>query len=353
MLAGNINYDSALLTPEFAGLVSTVRDDVRILLIETDGRLQALLALHKRRGGLARPLGAPFSDYSGPVAHLGINVKLAEMLSIAGISAYESATTLSSRPQSHDAENLPGHEDSHVIRPDRLTGTQFLERQRALHPKRFKNFRRLHSQFEREVGPLEFQFGRPSARELTKLLELKSQQFRESGYVDLTEATEPVALLSAVAGSKHAFMTSLTTNGTFVSGHFGFRCGKLFHPWISAFDPQWSAYSPGILLLLNVLRSWDAMNLDTYDLAAGHDHYKKYFANAARPSRHTFVSAENLAGLNRKLRRDIWTVIGADQEGTLAGRLKRRMDHIAASELGMLDRINEFGKAVMARATAR
>lgn len=353
LLAENTDFDSALLTPEFAALVSTVRDDARILLIERAGRLQALLAMHKRPGGVARPLGAPFSDYSGPLVRKGVDIDLSRMLSLARVPAYESATTLSVRPREEDAKCFLGQEDSHIIRPAHQSGPELLEQQRALHPKRFKNFRRLHSQFEREVGPLKFRFGRPSVDELTTLLNFKSQQFLASGYVDLTQATEPVALLSAVAGSEHSFIAALTSDGAFVSGHFGFKCGKQFHPWISAFDPQWSAYSPGILLLLDILHHWDAMDLDTYDLAGGHEHYKKYFANASRPSRHTFIAADNLAGLNRKVRHELWKSLGAFRQGTITGRLKRRMDHIATSELGIIDRFREFSKAAMTRATAR
>lgn len=352
LLAQDEAYDSALLTPEFAGLVSSIRDDVRILLLHNGNLLEGILAFHKRPGGLARPLGAPFSDYSGPVIRNGSHIKLTDLLSLAGVPAFESAAMVgTARSAARDDETSP--DDSHIIRPAPLTGEQFLEQQRSLHAKRFKNFRRLHKQFEREIGPLKFNWGRPSSNELETLLALKSDQFLESGYVDLTQATESRALLSAVASSEHAFMTSLTLDDTLVSAHFGFKCGKRFHPWISAYDPQWSSYSPGILLLLDVLKHWEALGVETYDLAGGHDHYKKYFANAARPNREVFAASGTLAGWHRKLRHGFWIAAGANREGSIAGRLKRRMDQIAACEISTTDRLREFTRAVISRTVSR
>ncbi|WP_084399977.1 GNAT family N-acetyltransferase [Henriciella aquimarina] len=349
-------YDSALLQPEFAYLVACVRDDVRIALYETNERLDAVLAIHLRPDGLARPLGAPFSDYSGPVFHPSSQLVLPDMLSAAGIAAYDAPATpdpWSRIDPPADMLEQPESEDSHVIRLNGVSPATLLETQRAAHPKRFKNFRRLASQIQRDIGELQLSWGRPDETTLETLLAFKSEQYRASGYVDLTTATQSRRLLQAVATSEHGFCLSLKVKDTLVSGHFGVKVGTAFHPWIAAFNPAFGHYSPGNLLLLNALQSLDRMGIETYDLANGHDHYKKYFANASRPAKPVFATGHGLRAWRHTLNRKVWKLAGANAPFSLTARLKRRMDQIAVSEFAVLPRLHAFGYALMSRTLLR
>ncbi|MEM5517659.1 GNAT family N-acetyltransferase [Henriciella sp. AS95] len=340
-------YDSALLMPEFGAVISQIRDDVRIAIISQGKRFVAVLPVHLRPGGLARPLGAPFSDYSGPIISPSADLNLEDILNLTGLPAFESATSVTPYPDPTTGDTALEH---HVIRPGDMTADEYIESRRQKHAKRFKNFRRLAKQFEREVGPLQLEWGRPSNSFLTQLFQIKSRQFAESGYLDITSSRESRRILDAVAASEYGFCISLWSGDELVSGHFGFRAGDSFHPWIAAFEPKWAPYSPGNLLLLNVLKHWDEMGLDCYDLATGHDHYKKYFANSARPTTTVFATGDGFQAQHRKLWHDLWVRAGAMKDGSLTGRLKRRMDQIAASEFNSVARMVHFLDAVKARA---
>lgn len=350
------DYDSALLSPEFSETISRIRTDARIVLARTDGVIYAILPVHLRPDGLARPMGAPFCDYSGPLLRQNSSISPLEFIREAGIAAF--ATPAMPDPWDSLSADNPRQDDgnngNHVIRTGEIEeNTTLLENQRAKHPKRFKNFRRLRNQIEREVGPLRYEWGRPSRDALNQLLKYKQEQYRQSGLVDLTSATEPARIIDAVASSPYAFQTTLWLGDTLLSGHFGIRTSGSFHPWIAAFCPDYSQYSPGNLLLLHVLETMDEMGLETYDLANGHDHYKKYFANATRHSNPIFMVGTGVRAWRQAANRYAWHLVGADSPASITGRLRRRMEHIAVSEFRALPRIREFFYAIAARAILR
>lgn len=345
------DYDSALLTPEFACVIASVRTDVRIVTLRQDGLLKAILPIHLRPDGLARPLGTPFADYSGPILAHDFDIPVAAILQGAGLAAFSSPAVPDPWSRAHTREPADVNRKllSHVIRQPANESTDILEIQRQAHAKRFKNFRRLRNQLERESGSLHFDWGRPDPSRLEALFDFKQRQFRDSGLVDLTSARQSRELLDAVAASPYAFMTAIQTKNGLVSGHFGVRVDASFHPWIAAFNPAFSHFSPGNLLLLYVLEHMRDMGLGTYDLADGHDHYKKYFANDLREAWPIFETAPGLSGLRHRIDRSLWQLAGADAEHSVAGRLKRRMDQIAVSEFGALSRISQFAYALRAR----
>lgn len=358
LCAGHPDYQSPLLGPEFTYVLACVRSDVRIALYEQDETLKAVLAIHLRPDGLARPLGAPFSDYSGPVTSPDFSLSLDEMLSAAGIAAYEANNFVDPWQRNvpeefRDHTNVDTELPSHVIRPDGLSPEAYIEQRRAAHPKRFKNFRRLASQIERDAGKLRLEWGPVDGDRLKQLLAYKSEQFRRSGLIDLTVAPESKRILEAVACSAYSFWVTLWIGDTLVSGHFGIKAGTGFHPWISSFNPAYGAYSPGILLIMKVLEAMPEMGLETYDLSNGHDHYKKYFANASRPTVPVFARGQGLDSWRQFINHRIWSVAGARDQDSLAARLKRRIDQIAVSELRPAHRISAFGYALLAHSRRR
>lgn len=351
------DFQSALLSPEFAYVLACIRKDVRIALFMQEEELKAVLAVHLRPDGFARPLGAPFADYSGPLTTTDFDWPIAKMLATAGIAAYESDTVVD--PWGHQSGTAnggvatPDEQNGHVIRPGAQSADAFLEARRAAYPKRFKNFRRLANQLTRDAGEPRLDWGRPDPATLCQLFAFKSEQFRQSGLVDLTAAKQSRQILEAVADSDYGFCVTLWVGETLIAGHFGLRVGESFHPWVAAFNPAYAAYSPGNLLILKLLSRLPETGLTSYDLAFGHDHYKKYFSNASRPTVPVFATGRGLRSWRQAFNHGLWAIAGAGREATLAARLKRRLDQIAASDFRPLHRVHGFAYAVLARALLR
>ena len=63
--------ESPYFCPEFTRLVGSVRDDVRIVVIENDGRPVGFFPHQRAPWGRGKPVGGPLSDYHGVIAAPG------------------------------------------------------------------------------------------------------------------------------------------------------------------------------------------------------------------------------------------------------------------------------------------
>lgn len=358
LCASSREWQSPLLSPQFAILIGETRNDVQCALVWQDDKLVAAMAVHIRPGGLARPVGAPFDDYSGPVIAAGVDLSPDDLVKGCGLHAYRAhaaaVPTLSLTSQPNGASGYLIQ-----LKPGQ-TGAQYLEERRVLHPKRMKNFRRLARKFETDLGDLQLRWGAPHPDRLAELLSWKSIQFRESGLIDLTTATHSKRVLDKIAshpsvepGELGGFVVELLSNDKLVAAHFGVRLGKYFHPWMAAYDPKYAMYAPGILLLYRIIEQLDDIGLDTYDLADGSDHYKKYFAAPVRQTRILELSSGTTRGNLQMAGSKTWSLIGAKRPHSPADRLKRRLDQISICEPGVFVRTGQVMSAVKNRAFAR
>lgn len=347
---------SPLLGPEFAALVAGEREDVRILTARRGGALVGLLAVHKRPFGHARPIGAPFCDYCGPLLAPGKSLSLPDMLAAGGLSSYHAPAAVVPPERLGDV-SVQAEDHAFVIRLDGRAPEAYIETFRARHAKRHKNFRRLLRQLERgQDGELKLAWGVPEADNLATLLAWKSAQFRGDGLLDVTAAPNSARLLKAAAALEPAdsnglqgFMISLTLGNTLLAGHFGVRRGEQFHPWIAAYNPDHGEHAPGILLIYKAIAMMDEMGLQSIDLSGGHDHYKKYFAAPLKPTWNIRAHAQGVRSGAGTLQRAAWRLAGAGRENAIAARLRRRLDHIAACEPALTGRVGQFVTALRKR----
>jgi CelD/BcsL family acetyltransferase involved in cellulose biosynthesis len=345
--AAHPEYDTPLLSPAFAQTIGRSLGDARVALIEDADGLAAAFAFHARPDGLGRPIGAPFCDYSGPVVRAGLRLTLREIVAMAGLGGYRTSSLLD--PWNCFENERTGGTGSRLVRLEGQPPADYLEQRRAEYPKRFKNFRRLESQMGRDGYQLQLTWGPLDERLKAALYDFKSQQYRLSGLVDLISAPKARDLLDIVAADPAGFQAGLWAGDTLVSADFGFREGTAFHPWIAAFNPAFSQYSPGNLLQKQVIEQMANMGLRSYDLAEGHDHYKKYFTNSGRVIYSADIAVAGWRGLPLAAQAGLWRTLGADKDGSAAGRLKRRIDQAALSFDKTGDRLADLWTAVRKR----
>lgn len=343
-------YDSPLLRPAFARMVAQQRKDAEVAVYRRGGRDVGFFPFHRRPGRFGRPIGGPFSDLHGPVLAEDAAVTADGLLRGAGLKAYSYKGLVD--PFGVFASGREGREGSHRIVLEDTPGA-YLEDRRAAHAKSFKNYRRLESKIEREQGELALIAGDLSAAHFEALLAFKHDQYRRTGAHDVLANPDNADILrrafAARGGDFSGLMLTLTLNGTPVSGHFGVREGDSFHPWIAAYDAAFAAYSPGILIMHRAIAAMPALGLKHYELGAGHDHYKKYFAAEMRPLDKGIARIDgakpSLAG----------AALGAlEAHGTAAvsraaARLRRGADHIAVAETGWRRRAGAISSAILHR----
>ncbi len=324
------DYASPILGPDFACLVGKVRSDARVAVF--DGA-KGFFAYHSRPGRFARPIGGPFADYAGPVVSAELGGRLPDLLAAAGLRVCQFAGRVDPWTAKTIEAPLSTPKYGLVVDLQGRASDDFLEARRALHPKRFKNFRRLENHFQREQGRADLVFGHPTHAGLEQIFAWKSAQMRRTGLVDVVRSSEGRRILRAAIDAEgpylQAFWVALKLNGDLVAGHFGVAANGVFHPWIAAFNPNYAPWSPGNLLLRRAIQAMPEMGLTRYDLATGHDHYKKYYANHCAP---VWSGAVWAAGARPRLR----------MRTPGAGRLSQ----IALCELGLGSRVLETVRSV-------
>ena len=68
-----------------------------------------------------------------------------------------------------------------------------------------------------------------------------------------------------------------------MAAHFSMRSSNVWHYWFPAFDPQFQIYSPGVLLLLEMIAGAPKLGIKTIDFGKGDQDYKLRFANRKVP----------------------------------------------------------------------
>jgi CelD/BcsL family acetyltransferase involved in cellulose biosynthesis len=77
----------------------------------------------------------------------------------------------------------------------------------------------------------------------------------------------------------------LEVDGAAVAAWYGWRVGGRFSYYQAGFDPAWSRYSVGFLLLAETVREAIAEGAAEYDLLLGNEAFKARFANGKRLGR--------------------------------------------------------------------
>jgi CelD/BcsL family acetyltransferase involved in cellulose biosynthesis len=333
-------FRSPLTGPDFARAVARVRQDAAVAVLRDGGELVGFFAHHRRPGGVARPIGAPFSDRHAVITAADPGFSGPELLAAAGLDAFRFTGLLDparlfgeAGPASHcHLVELDGPPEAH------------LEAVRAASPKKFKNYRRLEHKLEREVGELVLIGPDPSQDAFELLLAWKREQLYRTGLLDFLRSDWTRLLMEQLFhtrdGELQGMLLTLRAGGRVVAGHFGVRQGAAFHPWIAATDPGLAHYSPGHVFLQRAIRAMPDLGLRTYDLSSGHDHYKAQYANLQVPIGEGVAFAPR-AGLDARAPSVIAAAVraAAGPCGEAVGRAGRRLEQIAAVELTLPGRM--------------
>jgi CelD/BcsL family acetyltransferase involved in cellulose biosynthesis len=341
-------FQSPLLGPDFAETVAEVRSDTAVAVWRRGGQTIGFLAHHRRHAGLARPIGAPWSDYHALITAPGETLDAEAALRAAGISAFRFSGLLDPHGL-FDGATAADVETYRIAFQD--SGEAYWETLRALSPKRFKNLRRLEHKLERELGaPVLARDTNAPAFE--QLLAWKRDQFRRTGLHDVLNPSWSHLLMQRLfrkrSGALQGLLLTLRVDGKPIAGHFGVREGEAFHPWIAAFDPALAAYSPGQTFISEAIRAMPRLGVSSYDLAAGSDHYKAPFASEVGTARVGMLRSRSAGPITFDRAADFAGAAFGPAGATAVRRLGRRVDHIAETELTLGGRMQGLAAAIAA-----
>ena len=331
MQAAHEVFHSPYFCPEFTLAVAEVRPDVRIVVIECDGRPVGFFPHQRSTWGRGRPVGGPLSDYHGVIAAPGADWSVRELMRAARLSvwpfdhlvgdperftAYQSAS--SSSPQIDVREGYVAY-----VKGRREAGSDYIPKTEGLARK-----------LGREVGELRFTFNDTTEEALAQLLAWKREQYLRAKTTNVFGRPWTGQLLRNIAATQTpefaGVCSVLWAGGRIVASHMGMRSRTSLHYWFPAYDPELAKFSTGIILLLRMAEVAAEIGLHTVDLGKGDSQYKQ-----------RLMTGEAALGEGQVCLPSVWgTMVGLRQKaeafdaGSVLGRalmlplkLARRVEH--------------------------
>ena len=149
-----------------------------------------------------------------------------------------------------------------------------------------------------------------------------------------------------------ARLSTLSFGGTLAATEFNLQSDTILHGWITSFDQAFRAYSPGNILLQEVLERMPQDGLTLYDAGPGLDHYKRHYANQQRPIETGVIIGDTQSLTAARIAGKVWRYgeqVMPAKASTLMARARRRMDQIAAVDTSLVGRANGFVSALQNR----
>lgn len=277
--ASNPTLESPYFHPQFAQAVAAVRNDVEVAVIYQQEAIQAFFPFQRGALGLGKPVGGKLSDYHGLIAPTGTFIDMQELLRQCRLAGWD-FDHLPTEQQSF-AKNV--HEVTRSPQIETVGGMPEYERKRkAAGSDVIAKVKQKIRRFERDHGPLELTLDDKDPAVFEQLIAWKSAQYLRTGLADVFAFPWTRALLENLQNRTTpefgCFTTTLRAQGKVLSSLLCLRQGGLVHGWFTAYDPDMSQFSPGLMHYLKWIEVAEQDGVHKIDLGKGDEAYKWRFA---------------------------------------------------------------------------
>lgn len=266
---------SPFLSPEFARAVGRRRSGARVAVLEDGHGPAGFFPFERRALGLGRPIGDGVCDCQGLVGRAAGTGPGdgAELLRACGLQVWQFDHLADG--QALFAPGVVRRAASPVVVCGETDPADVLAHASAAFR---RDVRRKENRLARQTGDVRFVFDARGPEPLETLMAWKSAQYREKGRIDHLARPWIAGVLRELAEvsspSCSGVLSVLYAGSRPLACHFGLRSRSVLAYWFTAYDPAWSFCSPGILLLVRVLRAAAEAGLHHVDLGKGDDRYK-------------------------------------------------------------------------------
>jgi CelD/BcsL family acetyltransferase involved in cellulose biosynthesis len=278
-------FASPFFCPEFTQVVGSVRDDVRVAVLEGENGPVGFFPFQRTgRLGLGDPVGGGRSNAQGLVAARGLEWSAPALVRACRLRAWRFHHLL--------AEQRPfqAYHETVMQSPymDLSDGFEaYAAARKAAGSSVLSQAGRKARKMERELGPLRFEAQVDDRAPLEAMMRWKSDQYRRTGQVDRFASRWNVELLERIHATRtpaFAGMLSVLWAGDRLAAvHMGMRSRDVWHYWFPTYDPELGPYSPGQVMLARMAEAAPGLGLRTIDLGLGDAVYKERFMTGAVP----------------------------------------------------------------------
>jgi len=264
----NPSFASPLFSPEYTLAVASVIPNIHVAVQYASGTYLSFMPFELCRFGIAKKLF--LADYDGIIhgGQLDLNVPL--FLEKCGLRAWDFKFLRSpyipiahGRVQEYSVIDLKDGFDAYVE-----------ARQRA-GSKQVRDSRASERKLSREIGPVRFEQSVFSGKLLSTIFEWKTMKYGRSGRSTEQVAALLLRLMETQSTGCSGVLSALYAADSVVALHFGLRSQTTWQYWWPAYSPEFTEYSPGIILLLKMLESAPALGITSFDLGVGTEYLYK------------------------------------------------------------------------------
>ncbi|MBB4040792.1 CelD/BcsL family acetyltransferase involved in cellulose biosynthesis [Microvirga flocculans] len=291
---------SPFFRPEFTQAVASIRDDVYVAVVD-DGAV--FFPYQRNFFGMGRPVGGAVSDYHGLIAAPDYRLDPATLLRACGLTSWRFDHVPAEQTMFSSWQMIETGSPVVDLTPGDLPGST------ALHADHRRKRRRL----ERDFGPVDVDLDMTDQSMLELCMTWKSAQYRRMKQPDLFAKPWARALLKEIA-THHTvefsgILSVLRAGGRPIAAHFGMRSGNVWHYWFPTYDPDFHRYSPGILLLLEMMAQAPKFGISTIDFGRGDNDYKMRISNRTVPLQEGIVVTNRLSSQMLGLKRNLFSFV--------------------------------------------
>ncbi len=260
----------------FARAVQAARGDVLVALLKWRGETVGYFP-HHLVGANVYPVGRKFNDAHGVIAEPGIEFTWSELLSAVNAKGFEFHSLVGVDRKRMSPDSFAGTVGSFLtsLGDDSKAALRRIEQEHRTMFKQGQKTRKL----AREVGELRLEVDCKSPVQLAAAIERKRDHYRRTNILDLFSTPWTRELIRALSENSndeaHVMLTLLWAGETVVASHVGFREGDLLHYWFPAYDIQYSKYSPGTALFIELVRNASEHGIRAIDMGFGEQPYKR------------------------------------------------------------------------------
>ena len=141
---------------------------------------------------------------------------------------------------------------------------------------------RQRRRLEKDLGPLRFQLDDLRPEVFDTCVKWKSGQYQATGLTDMFADPRNVALFRRLRERGVLLVSSLSAGNTLLAAHLGSSHDGRLGWWVPAYDAALSKFSPGRLLLEDMLKASHARGDVEFDFLVGDEAYKFQYATHNR-----------------------------------------------------------------------
>jgi len=319
-------YRSPFFHPEFTRMMSEILPDVEVTIIRSEARNVGYFPYVRSKANVAQPVGLNFTDYQGMILEDGVSIDPMQVIKAARLSAWNF-----DHLHHVDANTSPyslSHAPSHYLD---LTGgyDSYVAARSAAGTKIFTQIRQNLRKLEKNIGPIELITKTVEQEDIDWLATMKSSQLKFMRVFDYFENSWTMTFLNTLvrrnSNGFEGLLSKMLVNGKLVAIHLGIHSGNTAHSLIPVYDPDYSKYSPGIILFAMVAEQNAKLGIQRFELGLGREEFKLSLASNAQP---LYTGTVDRRTFNRFVKQS-WTlgkeVVRQSSIGPTAQRLVRRI----------------------------